>query len=45
MSVQLSIRTEGTQEGLNGGGPHVGCRLKFYYFVGFDLCRLSVNPS
>ena len=30
-------------EGLNrggGGGPHVGCRLKFNYFVG---CRLPFS--
>ena len=30
-------------EGLNGGGgggPHVGCRLKLYYFVG---CRLKFS--
>ena len=31
-------------EGLNGGGgggaPHVGCQLKFHYFVG---CRLKVS--
>ena len=30
-----------TDEGLNGGGgggPHVGCWLKFHYFVG---CRLN----
>ena len=26
-----------TQEGLNGGGPLVGCRLKFSYFVGSRL--------
>ena len=40
----------GMNEGLNGGGPLVGCRLKFSHFVGsrltfFDLCRLSVNLS
>ena len=27
------------------GGPQVGCQLKFYYFVDFDLCRLSVKLS
>ena len=26
------------KEGLNGEGPHVGCRLEFHYFVG---CRLK----
>ena len=33
---------------MGGGGPNVGCRLKFHYCVAsqlqfFDLCRLSVN--
>ena len=35
-----------------GGGPNVGCQLKFYNFVVcrlsvkiFDLCRLSVSIS
>ena len=36
--------------GGEGGGPHVGCRLKFDFFCWlsvtiFDLCRLSVNLS
>ena len=40
----------GGEEGRGEGGSHIGCRLKFHYFVGcrlsvFDLCRLSVNPS
>ena len=26
--------------GGGGGGPHVGCRLKFHYFVG---CRLKFS--
>ena len=33
--------------GGGGGGPHVGCQLKFNHSVGcrliFDLCQLSVN--
>ena len=36
-------RLTSTQEGLNGPGvPHVGCRLKFYYFVGKNFRSLSV---
>ena len=37
------VSTRDKNEGLNGGGgggPHVGCRLKFHYFVG---CRLKVS--
>ena len=29
--------TKGLIKGLNGGGPLVGCRLKFRYFVGSRL--------
>ena len=45
-------QNRGSERGGGGGvgGPHVGCRLKFQYFVGcpvkiFDLCRFSVDHS
>ena len=30
-------RIEGLSGGGGGGGPHVGCQLKFHYFVGCQL--------
>ena len=48
----IIVITTFSKEGLNGGGggPHVGCRLKFQYFVGCRLkfhyfvgCRLKIS--
>ena len=31
---RYSRQYRGSEWGGGGGGPHVGCRLKFHYFVG-----------
>ena len=36
----MIIHQERLKEGSEWGGPHVGCRLKFHYFVG---CRLKFS--
>ena len=37
MNCEIFTFTSSLSEGLNGGGPLVGCRLKFSYFVGSRL--------
>ena len=40
LPTQSKAFLEGLNGGGGGGGPHVGCRLKFHFFVG---CRLKFS--